>query len=219
MKNENEKPNFWAVLPATVRYNKTIGSTAKLLFAEITALSNKEGYCWASNSYFSNLYNITETQVSRLITDLKNNGLVKTYINSKEGNLRKIYPQILIQENNQKTLAEKFNEIIGETDFKDDKRFFLEYWTAKNDGGTKEHWQKQKTFAIRQRWNTWIRNKKSWSKSQFKIPDDKTIRKESIQKSINNQIIIKTERTPQEQTLINKRLQEMRKNLGNKLSV
>ncbi len=217
MKNENEKPNFWAVLPATVRYNKAIGSTAKLLFAEITALSNKEGYCWASNKYFSELYNITETQVSRLISDLKNAGLVKTYVSSKEGNLRNIYPQVVIQENHKKPLAEKFNEIIGDTEFKNEKKFFLEYWTAKNDGGKKEHWQKQKTFAIRQRWHTWIRNKKSWEKPQ--VPDDKTIRKESIQRTIKEQVIEKIERTPQEQRNINLRLREMRNQLKNNLSI
>ncbi len=45
------RPGYWAVLPATVRYDKTLRPNAKLLYAEITALADARGYCWATNSY------------------------------------------------------------------------------------------------------------------------------------------------------------------------
>lgn len=64
-----EKPNYYAVLPANVRY-ADIPASAKLIYAEITALCNKEGYCWATNKYFAGLYEINQSTVSRLISKL-----------------------------------------------------------------------------------------------------------------------------------------------------
>ena len=42
----------------------------KIMFAEITALSNKDGFCSASNRYFSELYEANEATVSRWIANL-----------------------------------------------------------------------------------------------------------------------------------------------------
>ena len=72
----NENPNYYAIIPAEVRYDKDLSSTAKLLYAEITSLCSKSGECWASNEYFSNLYSISERTISRLLKLLKD----KNYI-------------------------------------------------------------------------------------------------------------------------------------------
>ena len=53
---EEIKPNYFAVIPANVRYDEKITERSKLLYGEITCLSNKEGYCFATNKYFSKLY-------------------------------------------------------------------------------------------------------------------------------------------------------------------
>jgi len=66
----NEAPNYYAIIPATVRYSKDLTPQEKLLYAEITALTNKEGYCWATNDYFAALYDLHKKTISRQINHL-----------------------------------------------------------------------------------------------------------------------------------------------------
>ena len=74
--NEHQKPAYWAVLPATIRYDPDIPSTAKLLYAEISALTDISGYCFASNDYFASNFEITVKSVQRLIKNLADKGYV-----------------------------------------------------------------------------------------------------------------------------------------------
>lgn len=95
----NEKPNYYAVIPANVRYDKRLKDKAKLLYSEIAALANKNGYCSASNKYFANLYEVDVSTISRLIKNLCDYGYIKTEIiykeNSKE--IEKRYMHICIE--------------------------------------------------------------------------------------------------------------------------
>lgn len=91
-----EQPNYYAIIPADVRYDCRLTDKEKLLYAEITALSTKEGCCWASNSYFSGLYKVTPETISRSVTKLINNGYLMRVVtykeNSKEIDKRYLYP-------------------------------------------------------------------------------------------------------------------------------
>ena len=51
IQNEINRIGYFAVIPATVLFNNELKPNEKLLYALITALSNKEGYCYASNKY------------------------------------------------------------------------------------------------------------------------------------------------------------------------
>lgn len=73
-----EKPGFDANLPADVRYDKNLSAMARLLYAEIRALSSKLGFCYAKNSYFERVFEIDERTVRRLIAELKENGYIST---------------------------------------------------------------------------------------------------------------------------------------------
>jgi len=87
-----DSPSYYAILPANVRYDKNLKPMEKILYAEITALSNKDGYCSASNSYFAKLYGKSTETVSRWISNLEKEGYLNVIIETKKGNLRKIYP-------------------------------------------------------------------------------------------------------------------------------
>ena len=84
----NENPTYYAIIPAKVRYDETLKDKAKLLYGEITCLSNKYGYCYASNEYFAKLYGVTNKTISRLITNLVEKGYITREVtyknNSKE---------------------------------------------------------------------------------------------------------------------------------------
>lgn len=84
-----DKPNYYAVIPATVRYDSRLTGDEKILFGEITALTQKEGYCWANNEYFANLYGVHKQTISKWVNNLKDYKHIETEID-KLGN-RKIY--------------------------------------------------------------------------------------------------------------------------------
>lgn len=91
-----EKPSYYSILTANVRYDNRLKANEKLLFSEITALSNKYGYCTAGNEYFSKLYNVSERSITRWIGNLKEFGYLK-YVpihqkDSKKVIERRLYP-------------------------------------------------------------------------------------------------------------------------------
>ena len=90
------KPNYYAVIPASVRYDKRLTANAKLLYGEISSLCNKEGRCWATNNYFAELYGIDKRSIQRLIQSLHALGYIKMTVEYKEGTktISKRYVQI-----------------------------------------------------------------------------------------------------------------------------
>lgn len=51
---------------------------------KLTALSNKNGYCYAKNRYFANLYNVANETISRWISHLEELGYIYTEIKRNE---------------------------------------------------------------------------------------------------------------------------------------
>ncbi|MBI1704659.1 helix-turn-helix domain-containing protein [Lactobacillus crispatus] len=74
------QPSYYSIMPAYVRYDKDLKPNEKLLYSEITALSNKFGYCTASNNYFAPLYDVSKETVSRWISHLKKKGYIQVEI-------------------------------------------------------------------------------------------------------------------------------------------
>ena len=86
------QPAYYAVIPANVRYDKSLEPNAKLLYGEIAALSNIGGFCFSGNKYFAELYDVDIRTVKRWITSLEKAGYIKI-VHEKNGirTLRKIY--------------------------------------------------------------------------------------------------------------------------------
>ncbi len=93
--NEENKIGYYAIIPATVLFNENLKANEKLLYAVITALSNKEGYCFASNSYLGDLFNAKAHTISEWVSHLSKLGFVYVDIVRNEKNeiiRRRIYP-------------------------------------------------------------------------------------------------------------------------------
>lgn len=99
----NSIPSYYAIIPADIRYNEALSANAKLLYGEITALCNKEGYCWASNQYFAKLYNVHKDTISKWVSELVQQEFV--YFTVLENN----YRQIFLAEHRQKDLPYRQN--------------------------------------------------------------------------------------------------------------
>lgn len=70
-------PNYYAIITAEVRYDKDLSASEKLFYAEITALTNMNGSCSASNAYFAELYGVARSTISLWVKNLMAKGYIK----------------------------------------------------------------------------------------------------------------------------------------------
>lgn len=87
--DKKDFPSFYSILPSNVRYSKTIKPWEKIIYTEITALSNKYGFCYATNEYFSKVFGIHPQTASKYISNLDKKGFVTVVL--ENGYERKIY--------------------------------------------------------------------------------------------------------------------------------
>jgi len=87
-----ESGGYYAVIPADVRYDAGLTPNAKLLYGELTALSDKKGYCWATNEHFARLYGLSISTISRIMSQLEKRGYIRCEMAATEkGSERRIY--------------------------------------------------------------------------------------------------------------------------------
>ena len=175
------KPNYYAIIPANVRYSD-LKPNAKLLYGELTALSSKRGYCFATNTYFAELYNVSKNTVSSWLSDIKKAGFITIKI-ERNSNRQIIKRCIGITEkmdtpitkkmkgnntsninttSNNIYIRDKFiNEVMTYDYSKDMLEDFINYWC---EGKKKMRFQKQDTFEIKLRLLRWEKNQKKFNK-------------------------------------------------------
>ncbi|QHJ83659.1 MAG: hypothetical protein [Caudoviricetes sp.] len=107
----NEQPNYYAIIPASIRYDKNLMKGAVLLYGEITALSNKHGYCWASDKYFAELYNTTKRSIQSWLTSLEEGGYIVRIVERDGKQITKRYIKLSDHsEENFSTLVKKTSQ-------------------------------------------------------------------------------------------------------------
>lgn len=107
-----EKPNYYAIIPANVRYDNSLRANEKLLYGEITALTFKTGECWASNSYFGKLYSTSPQAISKWVQNLKDRGYIDV---SYEYNGKEISKRIIRVSTYIDTYQQKFKGGINKS--------------------------------------------------------------------------------------------------------
>jgi tRNA nucleotidyltransferase/poly(A) polymerase len=187
----NEKPSYYAVIPAKVRYDSILTPNAKLLYAEITALCNMNGKCIASTQYFANLYNVSRVSIQKWLKQLEDNKHIKRKVIYKEGTKQILHRYItlvskpsshLVGQASKDKLTDNTNISISNTNLTDSNRRiinklkkeveafdtidkhkedFLEYWLESNQKG-KTKYEMQKTWSTKRRLKNWILNYNNW---------------------------------------------------------
>lgn len=92
--NEIDKIGYYAVIPSPVLFNENLKPNEKLLYAVITVLANKEGYCFASNNYLADLFNSKPHTISNWISHLSKLNFVRVELIRSDNNeiiQRRIY--------------------------------------------------------------------------------------------------------------------------------
>ena len=105
-------PNYYAILTSDVRYSPVLSAQEKLLFAEITALTSKDGVCFAGNKYFADLYGLSTVTISRQISALEKEGFIKI---DYEKNGAKVKKRIITINKNVNGKAQTLNKNVNRT--------------------------------------------------------------------------------------------------------
>lgn len=111
------EPSYYANIPATVRYDERLRPNAKLLYGEITALTNREGFCWAGNEYFAELYKVDIKTISRWVSQLEKFGYITVELLKNQGNKRKIGIDKIVT-----TYGQKSHEVVTKKSIASDKK-------------------------------------------------------------------------------------------------
>lgn len=69
-------PSYYAVVPASVRYDKKLPPGAKLLYGEITCLCNDNGSALVTNKYFADVFDVKISTIKKWLKSL----ISKAYI-------------------------------------------------------------------------------------------------------------------------------------------
>lgn len=79
--DKNHQAGWTGYINADVRYDKRLTNTAKIIMVEISALTNMKGYAWCTNQYLADAFDLSRSQVSRIIRKLAECGYINVYLN------------------------------------------------------------------------------------------------------------------------------------------
>ncbi len=112
-----QKPSYYSILTAEVRYHPNLSPFDKLLYSDITSLTNKKGYCNATNKYFSKVFNKSISTISRAIATLSDNGFVHTKL-IKDDNNEIVERKIFLKETTPIPMGKNAHTPISKNDYR-----------------------------------------------------------------------------------------------------
>lgn len=71
--NADNTGSAMAIIPSQVRYDDNLTCDEKLLFAEITAATNSDGYCFKDDEYFSIILIKKPIEIKKMLRNLMKN--------------------------------------------------------------------------------------------------------------------------------------------------
>ena len=88
------KPGYWAVLPASVRYCEGLSATAKIVYAELSALTQMDGVANQDNAWFCRVLGISERTLQGHLRALEQKGFITILDGDGGQGRRRIYAGI-----------------------------------------------------------------------------------------------------------------------------
>jgi DNA-binding MarR family transcriptional regulator len=80
-----ETPNYFAIIPAPVLHDQRLSANDKLLYAHISTLTKKDGFCYAGNRYFEQVTGASNSTVKRMLKNLEDYGYISRELHYREG--------------------------------------------------------------------------------------------------------------------------------------
>lgn len=132
------------ILKSVLRDNR-LTFLERLLLIHIISLCKKNCYCWATNRYFCDIYNVTQVTISESISNLATFGYIKTeYDNTSTNNSKRIIKlsEVLnlkiksIKDNFNTSYKQNFKQYNNKLNKKEDSIYYKdedgnEYWHGK----------------------------------------------------------------------------------------
>jgi hypothetical protein len=123
MKENRDFKGVW--IPKEVWLNKDLSIIEKCLLVEIDSLDNGEKGCFASNEYLATFFNLSESRMANIISDLKKRGFInQIYFDGRLRGLRIVKSEVWFTENNkadsvktvkQSTRKREYNNTMNKT--------------------------------------------------------------------------------------------------------
>jgi biotin operon repressor len=116
---------YFSLIPSGVLQNPEISDGAKLTYALILGLANRNGYCFASNAYLASNRGMSESGVRKHVSELKIHGCIELEYNQR--NDRRIIP-IITPSSQEKSLKASKNKQYGSYNIDEIDKMLDDVW-------------------------------------------------------------------------------------------
>ena len=142
---DNREEFIYSFITISILGDNRLTFLERLLLIHIISLSKKNGYCWATNKYFSNIYNVTTVTISKSISKLATFNYIKINFDNKNTNNTKRIIKLSddlknklnsIKENLNISYKENFKQYNNKLNKNKDKIYYIdengiEHWNGK----------------------------------------------------------------------------------------